>query len=333
MGRGANQQDVARAAGVSVSTVSRALSNARGISAELRAHIQQLADELGYHARGGVVVRPLARAYVTVGAISGRHAGFYQALIECLKQRAAEEHVDLEVRLLPGRDMSPADLTADAHLPRPAATLLIGIDPTEEIASRFGPGNPLMLVNAFDPQMRFDCVAPNYYYGSLIATRALIAAGHRDLLYLRDHHRWTSQQRLHGFLAAIEEADNVRGVVADTAPDRDAAITAIISERKANRSAFTAALVTHDIAAIRFVHALKEADLEVPGDISVVGFDDLPPASMLVPRLSTIRVDFGALAERTLGLLSRRLAEPKSSIVQAQCAVSMIIGETISQLS
>ena len=75
---GANQQDLARAAGVSVSTVSRALSNSPGISAEVRAQIFDLAETLGYRQRGTAKVRPQVRAYVTSHVMSGGLVAFYR---------------------------------------------------------------------------------------------------------------------------------------------------------------------------------------------------------------------------------------------------------------
>jgi DNA-binding LacI/PurR family transcriptional regulator len=89
MARAANQSDVARAAGVSVSTVSRALSNSRGISSQLRQQIQRLARELGYAARGPAAVENrVVRAYVTVNLMSGGLVAFYSALVDGLKAGA-----------------------------------------------------------------------------------------------------------------------------------------------------------------------------------------------------------------------------------------------------
>lgn len=331
MARGANQLDVARAAGVSVSTVSRALSNSRGISAELREEIRRLAEELGYEPRGGREQRTV-RAYATMSAVSSGDAGFYQVLLEQLKQAAETAGLALQLVLVDPRDMNAERIAADAGLPEPSATLLVGMDPSDEVASLYGPARPLILVNALDPAMRFDCVTPNNFFGAMIATRALLAAGHRDLLYLRDHTRRTTLRRQRGFMAAIDEAGGASGTIIDVLGSRDAIANAI-ADRKAGRTQWTAVFCMHDQVAIPLVDALTAAGFNVPRDISVIGFDDLAPASMLNPGLSTMRVDCASLAREAVALLLRRLAEPEASIIQVECAVLPIPRETVAQIA
>src|SRR6218665_3720811 len=183
MPRTANQSDVARAAGVSVSTVSRALSNARGISSELRLQIQELAQELGYQARGTPEpAERLVRAYVTGNLMSGGLVAFYSALVDGLKASAAASGLDIEVKLV-RQGLDPQRIAEDEAEQPSAASLLVGLDLTPDVAGYFGPERPVVLINTFDPQMRFDCVAPNNFYGAVQATQQLITAGHRHLMH------------------------------------------------------------------------------------------------------------------------------------------------------
>jgi DNA-binding LacI/PurR family transcriptional regulator len=229
--------------------------------------------------------------------------------------------------------MTAAHVATDALLPTPVATLLVGIDPTEEVARLYGPNRPLILVNAFDPSMRFDCVAPNNFYGALMATRALLAAGHRRLLHLRNHRRWTTLERLRGFHAALAEVRGASGIVVDLESSAEPLIPQLVADRKAGRTNWSAAFCMHDQSAIPLVHALIDAGLDVPGQISVVGFDDLAPAAMMTPRLATMRVECAALAAESIALVLRRSQQPEATPVQIECAVSLIHGETIAQIA
>jgi DNA-binding LacI/PurR family transcriptional regulator len=333
MARSANQIDVARAAGVSVSTVSRALSNSRGISSQLRTQIHKLAEELGYRARGAAEAPPrIVRAYVTMSAISGGLASFYQALVDGLSGAAKAAGLQLELRLIerPGLDL--ARLNRDDDLDVPTATLFVGVDAPDDVFASFGRNRPLILVNTFDPEMRFDCVAPNNYYGALLATRALLAAGHRKVLHVRDQIRWTTLQRHRGFMAAVDEVAGASGEVLDIHTDGDAAIAGALAARKAGKTGWTGIVCVHDVAAIRVVHALQGAGFKVPDEISVIGFDDLPAASMLTPRLSTMKVDCNALGREAIALLLRRLEQPDAAFVQLEVAVRPVAGETIAQI-
>lgn len=327
MQRSANQQDVARAAGVSVSTVSRALANSRSVSAELRTQIQQLALELGYRARGVIEAQVTARVYITGNVMSGGLATFYSAVMDGMSEAAREAGIALDVRLVPPV-FDTEKLRRDAENEPTGGTLFVGLDPGPQLGDLLPPGHPVVLVNSFDPDMRFDCVAPNNFYGAQNATQRLLDAGHRHVLHLRDQIRWTTLQRQRGFEAAIDAtAGAVREVI--DIRDGDAALLAAIRAKKAGKAKWTAVFAVHDNAAIRFIHAMEEAGLSVPDDGSVIGFDNLPPAAMVTPRLATMQVDCQALGRQAIELLQRRLADPAAAIVQVECRVAPVAGATI----
>lgn len=334
MERSANQLDVARAAGVSVSTVSRALSNQPGISEEIRSKITKLAQELGYRARGeaGQAARVI-RAYVTGNAVTGGLVPFYNAIVEGLNAAAMTAGLILEIRLIRDPSLTLARLDRDTEEAASAGTMLVGIDPSPELAVRLATQKRVVLVNTFDPEMRFDCVGPNNFYGGALATNLLLSAGHRSLLHVRDHLRPTTYQRHVGYQSAIAMTEGARGIVAD-APDADEGkLAELARQRRAQVTDWTGVYCVHDLAAIRLIHALEAEGYRVPQDISVVGFDDLPAASMMSPRLSTVRVDCQAIGAQAIALMLRRLADPDAGVVQAECGVTAVAGGTISQFA
>lgn len=333
MARTANQSDVARAAGVSVSTVSRALSNSRGISSEMRVQIQGLARELGYQARGAVEpAERLVRAYVTVNAMSGGLVAFYSTLLDGLRASAAASGLELEVKLV-RQGLDPQRISRDEEELPVAASLLVGLDLTPDVAAHFGPERPVVLVNTFDPEMRFDCVAPNNFYGAVQATQQLIAAGHRHLLHVREQIRWTTRQREYAFMNAVATAEGATGEIVDIREDGEAAMAAAAQAKASGKARWTGVFAVHDNAAIRFIHALEDAGLRVPRDVSVVGFDDLPAASMMSPRLSTVRVDTASIGQQAVTLLLRRLSDPEAVPLQVESGVLNVLGGSISQIS
>jgi len=333
MSRPANQSDLARAAGVSVSTVSRALSNARGISEELRSQIQGLARELGYRGRGGGAMETrLVRAYVTVNLMSGGLVAFYSALVDGLRAGAAAAGLNLELKLV-RQTLDPQRIARDAREQDAAITLLVGIDLTTDLAAQFDAERPAVLVNGLDPQMRFDCVAPNNFYGAALATHQLLAAGHRHVLHLREHVRWTTLEREYGFFNAVSQVAGATGEVLDILDDGDAAMAEAARLKAAGTAGWTGVYAVHDNAAIRFIHALEEVGLRVPRDVSVIGFDDLPSASIMSPRLSTMRVDTGAIGREAIALALRRLEEPGAARLRVDVGVHHVVGDTVSQVS
>ncbi len=333
MERTANQLDLARAAGVSVSTVSRALSNSPGISDALRTQIHQLAQDLGYRARGEAMRTRTIRTYVTVNLVTGGLVPFYNAVVEGLTSAARAAGLTLEVRLIQQQSLDLARVERELDEADVAGTMLVGIDPTPEIMSRFGRNGRVVLVNTFDPLMRFDCVGPNNFYGGMAATKLLLDAGHRSLLHVRDHLRPTTLQRHLGFEAAVAGVPGARGAILDTRDGGETAVREAVRLRKAGETTWTGVSCVYDLAAIRLIHALEEVGLEVPKDISVVGFDDLPAASMMSPRLSTVRVDCQAIGVQAIALMLRRLAEPDAGPVQVECGVVAVRGGTVAQIA
>jgi len=329
--RSANQQDVARAAGVSVSTVSRALANSRSVSADLRSQIQQLALDLGYRARGGLEAQVTARAYVTGNVMSGGLATFYSSVLDGMAEAAREGGIALDVRLVPPV-FDTEKLRRDAEDDPAGATIFVGLDPGSRVAELLPAGHPVVLVNSFDPEMRFDCVAPNNFYAGLKATQRLLDAGHRHIMHLRDQIRPTTLQRQHGFEAAIAATTGAVGEVLDIR-DGNAALLAAVKAKKAGKAKWTAVFAVHDNAAIRFIHAMQEAGLSVPEHASVVGFDNLPPAAMVTPRLATMHVDCLALGRQAVEVLQRRLADPSAAVIQVECRVTLVEGASVAPVS
>lgn len=329
--RTANQSEIARLAGVSVSTVSRALSNSPGLSDELRQQIQGFARDIGYQGRGSLGLETqIIRTYVTAAMVTGGLVGFYSRLIESMKDAAAGSGVQLEVRLVQNSLDPQRILRDDAHAPT-AALLLVGIDLTPELRSHLSKAGPAVLVNTFDPEQQFNCVAPNNFYGAAQATQQLLAAGHRHIIHLREQIRFTTMQREYGFFNAVSAVKGAVGEVIDIA-DGDRVLAALAHDRASGKAQWTGVFVVHDNAAIRFIHALEDAGLRVPRDVSVIGFDDLPAAAVMSPRLTTIRVDTDAIGRQAVALLLRRIAEPDACRLQIECGVTPVPGETVRKL-
>jgi DNA-binding LacI/PurR family transcriptional regulator len=329
---GANQQDLARAAGVSVSTVSRALSNSPGISAQVRAEIFELAQELGYRQRGAAKTRRQVRAYVTSNVMSGGLVSFYSAVVAGMEAAAKTAGLDLDIRLVQQR-LDANRLRRDSADKAVSGTLFVGLDATPDMQELFAPDRPLVLVNGIDPTMRHDSVTPNNFYGALSATRLLLQAGHRHLLHIREQLRETTLQRQLGFFAAIAEVPGATGEVLDILHDGDVAIERAAKLKKSGKAKWTGVFGVHDNAAIRLMHALANAGVAIPGDLSIIGFDDLPAAAMTTPRLSTMRVDCVAIGAQGMELMLRRLADPAASVLQLECGVTLAIGSSITQIA
>lgn len=332
----ANQIAIAKAAGVSVSTVSRALSDARGISDERRMQIRKLAEDAGYLGRGKqqpAETRHL-RAYVTGSLATGGLAPFYEAVIAGLRSSARDAGFTLSIRMVDEASLGPERMIRDQELETAAMTIFVGIDLTDALAAHFLNGaDKVILVNGYDPAMRFDCVAPNNFFGAELAGHTLLRAGHRNLLYVHDHTRWTTTQRRRGFYSAVEAYAGTTCAAVTVAGGVDTELLLEVERRVRGQSQWTSVFCANDMGAFRLMSALEAAGLSVPDQISVIGFDDLPYAALMHPRLTTMRVDCAEMARQAIALAQRRLAYVEATPLQIECGVRLQRGETVTQIA
>ena len=325
-GRRLNQSDIAERLGVSVSTVSRALANEIGISPTVRDDVRQMARSMGYRSKrsGGTLLDRKVTAFVPLGSATSGLSGFYFSIVEGMRSAAAHAGISLDVRLI--NETTPSVDFIRKHIRDNGAIglLLAGIDATEELVAWSTEEDiPVVLVNGSDPQMRWSSVAPANFYGALGATRRLLDAGHREILHFTQESRPTIAERRRGFEAAIESVPGARGTVIDSRQVPRPEFTERLIRGEYD---VTAVFMWNDVIAVHVLEAVVSAGL---GDrYSMIGFDDLPIASLATPRLSTVHVDREAIGAGAIRLLRQQM-EGDRAVQQLEIGVKQISGQTI----
>ena len=138
--------------------------------------------------------------------------------------------------------------------------------------------------------------------GARMATRHLIDLGHREIIHLAGPQDWIeAEARMRGFLEEIDSAElNTNPpILGDwTAEFGYFAGRELLATRE-----FSAVFAASDHMALGLLHAFRDAGLDIPRDVSVVGFDDIPDAQHFWPPLTTIRQDFGEIGRRAVAVL------------------------------
>ncbi|GGA99149.1 LacI family transcriptional regulator [Brucella endophytica] len=329
------QADIARRAGVSISTVSRVLSGEKGISAPIQSKVLGVAAELGYPLHpnhGAMSTVPLDGkkivAFMSAERATGDIGAFYHDILDTLRGLASSEGFELDIRLLHQKqiDESTMQLACDAD-----GLLAIGLDPDDHTIDRIAQGVvPSVLVNGADPAMKLDCVSPSNFYGGRLAGRRLVELGHRKLAYIGLSHRHTVRERLRGFRHEILDTAGAlhKEVFLTTGESGFTQAGDAVRALLTDDPDITGLFCMNDAIALGALGAVQELGLRVPDDISIIGFDDLPFAELSTPRLSTLHVDRRNIAREAIELLRRRLTEPSAGARQVQLAVHLIEGET-----
>jgi LacI family transcriptional regulator, repressor for deo operon, udp, cdd, tsx, nupC, and nupG len=309
-------KDVAKAAGVSHSTVSRALANSPLIPESTRRRIQRVARRMGYApnaiARGLVMQRTR-----TIGVIvTTIEDPFIAEVVRGIEEVAA----DHAYRIFLGTSLN--DPAREVDLVRALREWRVDgvIVESSRVGALYQPllkeiGAPIVLINnqkqpgsGSSPKSarsdRIRSVAVNDVAGGALATRFLISQGHRVIAYLGGpSNHVANRKRLVGYRRALKQAGILYepALVVPGSGRADTGEHALLFFERSARP--TAIFCYNDMTAIGALAALKQHGLRVPDDVSLIGFDDIPFARYVDPPLTTIhqpKDEMGRQATRML---------------------------------
>lgn len=310
----ASIRDVARQAGVSVSTASRALNNKPDVNREVRARILAAAEDLHYaanvHARvlGGGCSR-------TLGLIIANSADpFFATLARGVSDTATGAGYSIIV----WNTNDTIDLEVQAHQMlrerRVDGALLASVQSGEAPLCRLSEeGIPFVLLNRYLERFPANCVQLDYRSGARDATAHLIGLGHRRIAHLtHGDDRYSAQERLAGYREALEEAGVpfVRDMVIPCASSIEGAYRAVLDILPGLQPKPTALFAYNDIWCVGVLRALHELGWRVPEDVSLMGCDDLELSAFLIPPLSTVSQDPYDIGRQGVELLVAQLRTP-----------------------
>lgn len=302
--RPANMGDVARLAGVSHQTVSRVLNEAVNVSPATRKRVLAAMKKLDYRPN------PAAKSLVTghsrsLGVVSFNTTLFGPAsTLAGIEQAAREVHYSVTMASLEAVDRrSVIDAIERLRDQRVAGIAVVAPTvATQEALQSVPIRTPLVAVEG-DPYLDIPVVAVDQLLGAREVTQHLLELGHRSIWHVRGPEHWLEATgRFHGWQEALKEA-GVTPPKTVPAGDWSPASGYEAGLALAERTDVTAVFVANDQMAIGVLRALREAGRKVPGDVSVVGFDDIPEAAYLTPPLTTVRQPFDEVGRRCVRLL------------------------------
>ncbi|MFG2269729.1 LacI family transcriptional regulator [Streptomyces sp. WAC 01325] len=299
--------DVARLAGVSKQTVSRVLNDHPSVRAETRETVLSAMRTLGY--RPSRSARSLASGRTRmVGVISFDATRYGPASILTAINTAAQEAGYLLSSI--ALDTAEPDTVVEAvnRLSAEGADGVIAIAPQLWVGKALADtrlDTPLIVLeNGLDSDTQQ--VTGDSRAGARKAVEYLLGLGHRTVWHIAGPTGWTSaDHRLGSWQSCLEAAG--AAVPTPLIGDWSADSGYELGRRLARRTDVTAVFASNDQMALGLLHALHEAARSVPGDISVVGYDDIPEAAHFLPPLTTVRTDFAEIGTRSLRLLLDRL--------------------------
>ena len=329
--------DIARAAQCSISTVSYALSGKRRVNATTRTRILSACKRLGYvpnaAARGlrtqrtetiGLLLYPTCAEQFRNIFAGEVIAGVEQALI------AAGYHL-----LIGGYRPQVQERGVPAFMGqgRVDGVILLGGYPGEILDHLHAAAVPLLLLDSISDHLPIDCVTTEGFSAGRQAVDHLVAKGHRRMImlgYALDG--YNARLRRQGFMDGIRHhrlGSPERAVIA-TFVDHDDGY-ALLCKRLRGAKPPTALFCENDTLARTMIERLQRDGIEVPGALSVIGFNDDADAQAVVPGLTTFRIDRQGLGRAGAQILLERIAGgPAAANVKRRLPVTLVERASVS---
>jgi DNA-binding LacI/PurR family transcriptional regulator len=322
--------DIARIAGVHTSTVSRALAGSPLVDEAVRKKIVGIARSCGYVVNSAARSLRLRRSQTISVAIPLGHekqqplsdpffVEIFGYLADEITQRGYGVHLQ---KILPPMDRWLENLVASNQ---PDGILIIGQSTEhkaiEALAKKF---LPLVVWGGQVARQSYCTVGSDNLVGGRIAAEHLLACGRRKIVFVGDTNAPEFLLRYKGYKQALDNGpsgtEGPRQVSSHlTAEQSYAAVKSLI----ANNHAFDAICAATDIIAINAIRAITDAGMSVPGDIAVVGYDDISIAAHTNPPLTTVRQGIQVGARTMVDLLFRRIEgeETPSTMIPAELMI------------
>ena len=316
--------DVARLAGVSHQTVSRVINGSTAVRPETRARVEDAMEKLDY--RPNSVARALVTGKSrTLGVVTFDTSLFGPASTLVGVERAAHERgyfvsiVSLESL------QRVAVLRAVERLQAQGIDGILVIAPhVATISALYDmPSNlPVVAVEA-GPEDAVSLVAIDQYAGAKLATDHLLSLGHLTVHHLAGPADWIeANQRVEGWRNTLEAAG--ARVIPPLRGDWSPRSGYELGRELLSMPDVTAVFAANDQMALGLLRQLHENGRSVPGDVSLIGFDDIPEAEFFMPPLTTVRQDFSELGRRALQQLLDEMDADERPLARIDVPASLV---------
>lgn len=333
-------KDVADLAGVSISTASRVLNNLPNVLPETRDRVLTAAERLAYYHTGRSAV-DIPAAQATIGVLTASTfdrdaitSSFHSNVIAGIDQECREQQVKLVFATFSRAVYAtPSAWPLPLHDPDVDGLILTGAIPAHVIDQvHIQTGKPIVLVDAYAPDC--DMVLADNVMGGYHAVRYLIEQGHRHigLIGTQPGAFPSFLQRREGYLRALADYGISETYIGESSHLMDATYDATQTLLR-KYPQITAIFFCLDLVANHVIQAVRDLGRDVPEDVSVVGFDDLPLATQTVPPLTTMHVDIPLMGILGVRQVIERIKQPDRVITKILLRPQLVVRSSVKFLS
>ncbi len=306
-------RDVAREAGVSVASASRALNGNLNVAPATRQRIHEAARVLRYVPHEGARSLTRRRSDAIGVVLPDLFGEFFSELIRGIDRVAHAAGLQL---LLSNMHGSPHEAASAIRAMCGRVDGLLVMSPDSDADHLRGPlpsGLPAVLIDHDRPDGEADAVGIDNYGGAFAMTEHLVASGYRRIAHIAGpRHNRDARERQRGFVDAMAALTGERGPMIVPGDFTEAGGSDAARLLISGRVPFDAIFCANDMMALGCMTILGDAGLTIPGDVGVAGFDDIPLAHYARPPLTTMNIHIAELGAAATSRLIERIRGDRS---------------------
>ncbi len=309
-------KDVARRAGLSIASVSRALNGTGVVTETTRSRVLEAARELRY------VPDETARSLIrrrsdTMGVLlPDLYGEYFSEILRSIDRAARQRGLHLLVSSSHGDAKEAARALRSMNGRVDGVLIMSPFSNCGELIEAISESIPAVLMNTPDDRGRWPGIQIDNYGGAYAMVEHLAAIGHRHIAHITGPlDNYEAAERLRGYHAAIRAAAANSNILHGDFSETSGYLAgrALLASGALPDAVFAAS----DMMAIGCLLAFREAGVEVPRQVAVAGFDDIPAARYITPPLTTVRTQATEIGARALEMLAQTVDDPAA--IRAGC--------------
>ncbi|ARI75851.1 LacI family DNA-binding transcriptional regulator [Halobacillus mangrovi] len=297
--------DVARLAGLSKSTVSRVINNYPHVSPAKKQKVYQAMDALGYVPNSSARSLRNKKTQMIAVLVPRLMNPFFGQLVESMEIEATKNGFQLLIcQTMYSKETELGHLEL-LKMKQVDGMILASLENEWETVSEYLPYGPLVMCNEFEDSANIPIIKLDQIHGGYIATKHLLRQGHRKLAYCTGGHKsMVGQHRKIGFEKALKEHgltfENRYGFFSAYSIEHGIEVFKQIHQMK---DPPTAVFTGSDEVAAGIITGAKEYGVDVPGELSVIGFDNQVISKIMDPKISTVEQPIELMAQQSIQVL------------------------------
>ncbi|MBK8023092.1 MAG: LacI family DNA-binding transcriptional regulator [Chloroflexi bacterium] len=329
-------KDVARASGLSSATVSRVLSGYEFVKDSTRSRVMEAVEQLGYVA--SLPARSLAggRSRMIGLLVPNLDVGYVGTITQGVDKALSESNCDL-VLYTSHHQLSKETyyVNAIANGITEGLLLIAPQFPSAYLDMLRERDFPYVIIDQADPTENSGVVEATNYQGAYEATQYLCKLGHTRIAFIKGSlNVWSAVERLRGYQAALADCGipSRTELILDGDYQQQGAYEATKHVLANVDPPPTALFASNDISAFGAMDAAREHGFTIPDDISIIGFDDIPQASLVYPKLTTVRQPLEQMGQVAAEMLMERIEDRSRPPQRITLATHLVIRDSCTPL-